>query len=216
MNLFGVRESWLPSIVKNSSDDFGLVHECECAPLAGVPITGVLGDQQAACLGHILKPGEVKTTYGTGCFILTNVGDKPVLSDNGLLSTVCYRLDGKTQYALEGAVEVAGAAVKWAKSVGLVQDERRIMEEALSVKDCGDVYFVPAFGGLFTPHYCDDARGLLIGMSLNTNRGHLMRALIESPCLRTAEVVEAMSSDAGQKVTSMAVDGGMTVNDLMM
>ena len=116
-----------------------------------------------------------------------------MLSNHGLLTTVCYRLDGKTQYALEGAVEVAGAAVKWMKSIGLVQDEKRIMEDALSVEDCGDVYFVPAFGGLLTPHYRDDARGLLIGMSLNTSRGHLMRALIESPCLRTAEVVDAMA-----------------------
>ena len=113
-------------------------------------------------------------------------------------------------------MEVAGAAVKWAQSVGLVHDERKIMEEALTVDDCGDVYFVPAFGGLLTPHYRDDARGLLIGMSLNTTRGHLMRALIEAPCLRTAEVVGAMSQDSGRAITSMAVDGGMTVNDLMM
>ena len=117
---------------------------------------------------------------------------------------------------MEGAVEVAGAAVKWAKSVGLVIDESRIMDEALTVDDCGDVYFVPAFGGLLSPHYRDDARGLLIGMSLNTTRGHLMRALIESPCLRTAEVVEAMGQDAGQQINSMVVDGGMTVNNLLL
>ena len=141
----------------------------------------------------MLKPGEVKTTYGTGCFILTNIGDKPVLSTNGLLTTVCYSLNNKTQYALEGAVEVAGAAVKWAMSIGLVKDESHISEEALTVPDCGDVYFVPAFAGLLSPHYRDDARGLLIGMSLNTTRGHLMRALLEAPCLRTAEVVEAMA-----------------------
>jgi len=133
-----------------------------------------------------------------------------------MLTTVCYRLNGETQYALEGAVEAAGVAVKWAKSVGIVQDEKIITEEALTVDDCGDVYFVPAFGGLLTPHYRDDARGLLIGMSLNTKRGHLMRALLESPCLRTAEVVEAMEKDSGNQVNSMAVDGGMTVNDLMM
>ena len=111
---------------------------------------------------------------------------------------------------------MAGAAIKWAKSVGLVTQESLISEEAKTVQDCGDVYFVPAFSGLLSPHYRDDARGLLIGMSLNTTRGHLMRALLEAPCLRTAEVVEAMSQDAGQKVTSMAVDGGMTVNDLLM
>ena len=167
-------------------------------------------------MGHLLRPGEVKTTYGTGCFILTNTGEKPVMSDNGMLTTVCYRLNGETQYALEGAVETAGAAIKWAKSIGLVQDEKKITDEALSVKDCGDVYFVPAFGGLLTPHYRDDARGLLIGMSLNTNRGHLMRALLEAPCLRTAEVVEAMAKDSGKRIQAMAVDGGMTVNNLMM
>ena len=197
LEFFGVKESWLPSIVKNSSDDFGKVNGNECTLLADVPITGLLGDQQAACLGHVLAPGEVKTTYGTGCFILTNVGDKPVLSTNGLLTTVCYRIDNQTQYALEGAVEVAGAAVKWAKSIGLVTEEARISEEALTVTDCGDVYFVPAFSGLLSPHYRDDARGLLIGMSLNTTRGHLMRALLEAPCLRTAEVVEAMAQDSG-------------------
>lgn len=122
LDLFDVRESWLPRIIKNSSDDFGKIDGRECAQLANVPITGVLGDQQAACLGHLLRPGEVKTTYGTGCFILTNTGEDPVLSKNGMLTTVCYRLNGQTQYALEGAVETAGAALQWAKSVGLVTD----------------------------------------------------------------------------------------------
>ena len=117
---------------------------------------------------------------------------------------------------MEGAVEIAGAAIQWAQSVGIITDVKKIESEALTVEDCGDVYFVAAFGGLLTPHYRDDARGLLIGMSQNTTRGHLMRAFIESPCLRTAEVVAAMSSDANQKVTKMAVDGGMTVNNLLM
>ncbi len=108
-------------------------------------IGGAIGDQQAACLGHCLKPGEVKTTYGTGCFILTNVGSKPVQSTAGLLSTVCFKIGDETQYALEGAVEVAGAAIQWGKSVGLITDTSEIESEALSVNDCGDVYFVPAF-----------------------------------------------------------------------
>ena len=133
-----------------------------------------------------------------------------------MLGTVCYRIGDDTCYALEGAVEIAGAAISWAKSVGIISDVKKIESEALSVTDCGDVYFVPAFGGLLSPHYRDDARGLLIGMSQNTKRGHLMRAFTEAPCLRTAEVVEAMSNDAGKPVTRMAVDGGMTVNDLMM
>jgi glycerol kinase len=125
------------------------------------------------------------------------VGEEAVISNHGLLGTVCYRLNGKTQYALEGAVEVAGAAIQWAKSIGLVTDTKNIMPEAQSVEDCGDVYFVPAFGGILSPYYRDDARGLLIGMSFNTTRGHLMRALLEAPCLRTAQVVEAMSQDSG-------------------
>lgn len=167
-------------------------------------------------MGHILRQGEVKTTYGTGCFILQNVGEQPVISEHGLLGTVCYRLNGKTQYALEGAVEVAGAAISWAKSIGLITDTKNIMPEALEVEDCGDVYFVPAFGGLISPHYDENARGLLIGMSFNTKRGHLMRALLEAPCLRTCEVVSAMAADSKKPVTAMAVDGGMTVNDLLM
>lgn len=139
---FGIDRSYLPEIIKSSSDDFGIVSDGQ---LKGVPITGVLGDQQAACLGHILKPGEVKNTYGTGCFMLSNTGSKPVHSKFGLLTTVCYRIGDQTNYALEGAVEVAGAAIQWAKSVGLVTDVKKIEEQALSVPDCGDVYFVPAF-----------------------------------------------------------------------
>jgi len=161
-------------------------------------------------------PGEVKTTYGTGCFILTNVGPKPVQSTAGLLSTVCYKIGDETQYALEGAVEVAGAAISWAKSVGLITDTSLIEQEALNVADCGDVYFVPAFQGIFSPYWRDDARGLLIGMNMNTKRGHLMRALLEAPCFRTAEVINAMEKDLHAHIGKMSVDGGMTVNDLLM
>ena len=130
---------------------------------------------------------------------------------------MCYKLgDAPTQYALEGAVEMAGASIEWAKSVGLVKSSSEIEAEARSVSDCGDVYFVPAFQGIFAPHWRDDARGLLIGMSLNTTRGHLMRALLEAPALRTAEVVESMALDANQSIDKMVVDGGMTVNNLLM
>ena len=120
LTMFGIKKCWLPEIKKSSSDNFGVIAESECSGLKGVGITGVLGDQQAACLGHLLRKGQVKTTYGTGCFILQNVGEKPVLSKNGLLGTVCYRIGDKTQYALEGAVEIAGAAIEWAKSVGII------------------------------------------------------------------------------------------------
>ena len=129
---------------------------------------------------------------------------------------MCYRLNGKSQYALEGAVEVAGAAIEWCKSVGIITDVKKIESEARSVDNCGDVYFVPAFGGLLSPYYDDTARCLLIGMSTNTSRGHLMRAFCESPCLRSAQVLKAMSEDCGAEVTRVAVDGGMTVNNLIM
>lgn len=148
--------------------------------------------------------------------MLKNTGEVPVQSTHGLLTTVCYRIGEKTYYALEGAVEVAGAAIQWAKQIGLVSDVKKIEEEALLVKDCGDVYFVPAFQGIFSPYWREDARGLLIGMSLNTNRGHLMRALLEAPCLRTTEVVLAMVKDSKIPIKSMAVDGGMTVNNTLL
>jgi glycerol kinase len=145
-----------------------------------------------------LKEGEVKNTYGTGCFILANVGSKPVQSTHGLLTTLCYSLgEGQTYYALEGAVEIAGAAIQWAKSVGLLTSASELEGLATSVTDCGDVYFVPAFNGIFSPYWRDDARGLLIGIGINTTRGHLARALLEAPCLRTKEVVEAMAKDSG-------------------
>jgi glycerol kinase len=130
---------------------------------------------------------------------------------------MCYKLgDNDTQYALEGGVEMAGAAIEWATKVGIVKKASEMEAEALTVDDCGDVYFVPAFQGIFAPHWNADARGLMIGMSLNTERGHLMRALLEAPCLRSAEVVEAMSKDANCKIERMVVDGGMTVNNLLM
>lgn len=211
---FGLDKKWLPTIHKSSSSMFGRVQGL--GALDGVPITGVLGDQQSACLGHLLKPGQVKNTYGTGCFMLGNTGETPIQSTHGLLTTVCYRIGDKTYYALEGSVEMAGAAVKWAKTVGIVHDVKMIEEEAKTVPDSGDVYFVPAFQGIFAPYWRSDARGCLIGMSLNTKRGHLMRALLEGPCFRTTEVVEAMGKDSGKRVESMVVDGGMTVNDTMM
>ncbi len=168
-------------------------------------------------MGHLLKEGEVKNTYGTGCFILANVGTKPVKSTHGLLSTLCYSLgEGKTYYALEGAVEIAGAAIQWAKSVNIITSAGELEGLAKSVSDCGDVYFVPAFNGIFSPYWRDDARGLLIGIGINSNRGHLARALLEAPCLRTKEVVEAMAKDSGHSISKMNVDGGMSVNNFML
>lgn len=138
-------------------------------------------------------------------------------STHGLLSTLCYSLgEGQTFYALEGAVEIAGAAIQWAKSVNLIKSAGELESLATSVKDCGDIYFVPAFNGIFSPYWRDDARGLLIGIGINTKSGHLARALLEAPCLRTKEVVEAMAKDAGHSIKKMNVDGGMSVNNFML
>ncbi|CDW76220.1 glycerol kinase [Stylonychia lemnae] len=212
---FGIKKECLPEIRVSSSDNYGEISTIAC--VNGVQITGVIGDQQSACLGHLLKVGEVKNTYGTGCFILKNVGAKPVQSTHGLLTTLCYSLgEGQTYYALEGAVEVAGAAIQWAKSVGLLGAVKELESLCYSVDDCGDVYFVPAFNGIFSPYWRDDARGLMIGISLNTTKGHIARAILEAPCLRTAEVVTAMAKDSGYQVTKMNVDGGMSVNNFVL
>ena len=212
---FGIKKECLARIKLSSSDNFGTV--TDVPSIAGVTIGGVIGDQQGACLGHLLKVGEVKNTYGTGCFILANVGTKPVKSTHGLLSTLCYSLgEGKTWYALEGAVEIAGAAIQWAKSVNLISSASELEELASTVDDCGDLYFVPAFNGLFSPYWRDDARGLMIGININTTRGHISRCLLESPCLRTREVVDSMQKDSEHPITRMSVDGGMTVNSLLL
>eukprot|EP00347_Sterkiella_histriomuscorum_P018516 403345212 len=212
---FGIKKECLPDIKLSSSDDYGVVESVHS--LEGVPITGVIGDQQAACLGHILKPNEVKNTYGTGCFILNNVGTKPVQSKYGLLTTLCYSLGAdQTFYALEGAVEVAGSAIKWAQSVGMLGSVKELENLCYTVEDNGDVYFVPAFNGIFSPYWRDDARALMIGMSLNTTKGHIARAILEAPCLRTAEVIQAMEKDSGLKISKMSVDGGMSVNGYVL
>ena len=129
---------------------------------------------------------------------------------------MCYKIGDNVQYALEGAVEIAGAAISWSKSVGFIENPKDLEALALTVDDCGDVYFVPAFQGIFSPYWRDDARGLWIGFGSNTQKGHLVRSMLEAPCLRTCEVVEAMSKDSGKRVTKMSVDGGMTVNNFMM
>ena len=145
------------------------------------------------------------------------MGTKPVQSTHGLLTTLCYSLGpDQTYYALEGAVEVAGAALQWARSVGFISSFKDLEELAYTVKDCGDVYFVPAFNGIFSPYWRDDARGLLIGIGINTQRGHMVRAMLEAPCLRTKEVVEAMAKDSGYRVTKINVDGGMSVNNFVL
>lgn len=187
--------------------------------LPGVPVAGLLGDQQAALLGQgCVVPGSVKNTYGTGCFMLLNTGGRRSISRSGLITTVAYGLpNGKTHYALEGSIAVAGAAVQWLRDgLGLIANAAEIEALARTVEDNGDVYLVPAFNGLFAPHWRDDARGLLIGITSFTQRGHLARAVLEAVAFQTRDVLEAMQAELGSRIDGLSVDGGMTVNELLM
>ena len=187
--------------------------------LSDVPITSVLGDQQAALFGHnCINSGDVKNTYGTGCFALTNTGNEIVHSNNGLLSTIAYQKEGEDpQYAIEGSVSIAGAAVQWLRdNLNIIENSEDIESLAMSVKDNGDVYFVPAFSGLFSPHWDETARGVLVGLSRFSNKSHIARAVLESVAYRSNELLESMEKDIGIKFDSVSVDGGMVVNNLLM
>ncbi len=210
----GVPREVLPEIVSSS----GTIAEC-VGSLQGVPIAGILGDQQAAVFGQTcFEVGEAKNTYGTGCFLLLNTGTELVRSEHGLLSTVAYRIgDRPPTYALEGSIAVAGALVQWVRdNLGLIEDSADIQALAESVADNGDVYFVPAFSGLFAPHWRSDARGAVVGLTRYANKGHLARAVLEATAFQTAEVVDAMNADSGVDLTELRVDGGMVGNDLLM
>jgi glycerol kinase len=187
--------------------------------LKNVPITAVLGDQQASLFGHnCISIGDVKNTYGTGCFALTNTGTEIVNSNNGLLSTVAYQQEGsKPQYALEGSVSIAGAAVQWLRdNLNIIKDSSEVESLAMSVKDNGDVYFVPAFSGLFSPHWDDTARGVLVGLSRFSNKSHIARAVLESVAYQSYELLESMEKDIGITFDTVNVDGGMVDNNLLM
>jgi glycerol kinase len=179
----------------------------------------VLGDQQAALFGQAcFNPGSAKNTYGTGCFLLLNTGERPVASASGLLTTVAYQRSGSSPvYALEGSVAVAGAAVQWLRdNLGIISDAAEVDALARSVPDNGDVYFVPAFSGLFAPHWRADARGVIIGLTRFATNAHIARAALEATAYQTREVLEAMRTDAGFALTELRVDGGMVGNDLLM
>jgi glycerol kinase len=217
--MFGVPESVLPTIVASSDPDrFG------CASLDGplqarVPITSVLGDQQAALVGQVcFEPGDTKTTYGTGNFVLTNTGSEIVHTDHGLLSTVAYQFgDAKPVYALEGAVAYTGSTIRWLRDeIGVLaaaDDSERI---ARQVRDNGGVYLVPAFSGLFSPHWRPDARGVIVGLSRHSTSAHLVRAALESICFQTHDVLTSIDAVYGRATTAMRVDGGVTANGLCM
>ncbi|KAJ7376770.1 hypothetical protein OS493_032504 [Desmophyllum pertusum] len=188
--------------------------------LSGVPISGCLGDQQAALVGQLcFNQGDAKNTYGTGCFLLYNTGTEVVLSQNGLLTTVAYKLgpDQPTVYALEGSVAITGAAVKWLRdNLNLISKASEIETLAASVKSSAGVYFVPAFSGLYAPYWQTDARGVIIGLTQFTNKAHIARATLEAVCFQTRELLDAMNMDCGIPLASLQVDGGMTVNNLLM
>jgi len=215
LKAFEVSESLLPS-VKSSSEVYG---EATIPALEGVRIAGILGDQQAALAGQAcFEPGEVKNTYGTGCFLLMNTGERMVPSAYGLLTTVAYKF-GKApaHYALEGSVAISGALVQWLRdSLGMIEKSGDVETLARSVEDNGDVYFVPAFSGLYAPYWKDSARGVIAGLTRYANKGHLARAVLEATAYQTRDVVEAMEKDAGIELKSVRVDGGMVVNELLM
>jgi glycerol kinase len=217
MGVFGVSRSLLPSI-QPSASYFG--ETVPWGPFGGkVSINGVIGDQQAATVGQVcFAPGESKNTYGTGNFMLLNTGRELVSSEAGLLTTVCYQIgDSHPRYALEGSVAVTGSAVQWLRDqMGLIHTSSEIEELSNTVQDNGDVYFVPAFSGLFAPYWRSDARGAIVGLSRYATRGHLARATLESICYQTRDVLEAMKSDSGIDLEIIRVDGGATVNSTLM
>jgi glycerol kinase len=212
----GVPMSMLPEI-RSSSEEYGRVRER--GVLAGVPICGILGDQQAATFGQAcLSPGEAKNTYGTGNFVLLNTGTEKVMSENGLLTTVCYKIGAQdTVYALEGSVAVTGSLVQWLRdNLGIITTAPEIEDLARTVEDNGGAYFVPAFSGLFAPYWRSDARGAIVGLTRYVNKGHLARAVLEATAFQSREVIDAMNADSGVALTSLKVDGGMVGNELLM
>ena len=214
LKYFKIPKESLPSI-KPSFFNYGTNKRI----LKNIPITAVLGDQQASLFGqNCIKPGDVKNTYGTGCFALTNTGTKIVKSNNGLLSTLAYQKEGDDpKYALEGSVSIAGAAVQWLRdNLNIINDSQDVEALAMSVKDNGDVYFVPAFSGLFSPHWDETARGVLVGLSRFSNKSHIARAVLESVAFQSYELLESMEKDIGVEFNSVNVDGGMVNNNLLM
>jgi glycerol kinase len=213
LDAFGVPRAMLPEI-RASSEVYG-----EATAVAGIPVASALGDQQSALFGQTcFERGEAKCTYGTGSFLLMNTGEQPVRSTHGLLTTVGCRIgDEPPSYALEGSIAVTGALVQWFRdNLELIGSAPEIETLARSVDDNGGCYFVPAFSGLFAPHWRSDARGVIAGLTSYITKGHLARAVLEATAFQTREVVEAMNLDAGVDMTSLRVDGGMTANNLLM
>lgn len=219
LGFFDIPRQMLPEI-RPSSDHNAYGTTLESGPIGGeVPITGILGDQQAAMVGQVcLDAGEAKNTYGTGNFLLLNTGQELVRSQNGLLTTVCYQFgDQPPTYALEGSIAVTGSAVQWLRDqLGVISNATQVEALAKTVEDNGGVYFVPAFSGLFAPYWRSDARGVIVGLSRFNNSGHIARAALEAICYQSRDVAEAMEKDSGVRLEVLKVDGGITANELCM
>jgi len=218
LKVMDIPRAMLP-VIKASSEIYGYVGVIRESPLHGVPVSGDLGDQQAALFGQTcFSAGEAKNTYGTGCFMLLNTGEKPVTSKAGLLTTLGYKIgDQKAVYALEGSIAITGALIQWLRdNLGLIQSSAEVEMLAASVEDNGGIYFVPAFSGLYAPYWKSDARGAIVGMTRYVNKGHIARAALEATAYQTCEVLDAMEADSGVKLTALKVDGGMVFNELLM
>ena len=214
LRLMGIPRAMLPNI-RASSEVYGTA----VGDLAGVPVAGDLGDQQAALFGQTcFSAGEAKNTYGTGCFMLLNTGTKVVPSKSGLLTTLAYKIgDQPAQYALEGSIAITGALVQWLRdNLGMINSSGEIEALAASVENNGGVYFVPAFSGLFAPYWRSDARGVIAGLTRYVTKGHIARAVLEATAWQTREVLDAMNADSGVALTALKVDGGMVHNELLM
>lgn len=210
LELFDIPKSLLPE-VKSSSEVYG-------EDYSGVPIAGIAGDQQSSLFGQMaVEPGMIKNTYGTGCFVVANTGSTPVQSKNNLLTTIAWQIDGKTTYALEGSIFIAGAVVQWLRDgMHMIRDAEEIEAIANTVEDSGDVYLVPAFSGLGAPHWNPYARGLIAGLTRATELGHIARAALESIAYQSTDVMQAMQADADIPFKELRVDGGASVNNTLM
>ena len=215
LELLTIPKSMLPE-VKESSEIYGRTKSTFYD--ANIPIAGIAGDQQAALFGQMCtKPGMVKNTYGTGCFMLMNIGDKPIVSKNNLLTTVAWKINGKTTYALEGSIFIAGAVVQWLRdSLKIIRNSSDVETLASSVSSSEGVYFVPAFAGLGAPHWNQQAQGTIFGLTRGSTDAHIARAAVESIAYQTMDVLKAMEADSGISIKELRVDGGATVNDMLM
>jgi len=215
LKLFTIPKSMLPS-VKQSSEVYG--HTAPGLFAARIPISGIAGDQQAALFGQMCtKQGMVKNTYGTGCFMLMNIGDKPIVSKNNLLTSVAWQINGKAEYVLEGSIFIAGAVVQWLRdSLKIIKTSKEVEQLAGSVANSGGVYFVPAFAGLGAPHWNQHAQGTIFGLTRGSTDAHIARAALESIAFQTMDILKAMEADSGISIKELRVDGGATVNNLLM